>query len=54
MGADLIIMGEREIALGIIQKLFEWQAHQPSNGKNNSLLVPAIMRDDPELPSRAL
>ena len=26
LGADLIIMGEREIALGIIQNLFEWQA----------------------------
>jgi len=32
LGADLIIMGEREIALGIIQNLFEWQAHQSSNG----------------------
>ncbi|ANV99464.1 YbaL family putative K(+) efflux transporter [Bradyrhizobium icense] len=26
LGADLIIMGEREIALGIIHELFEWQA----------------------------
>jgi CPA2 family monovalent cation:H+ antiporter-2 len=25
MGADLIIMGEREIALGIIHHLFAWQ-----------------------------
>jgi CPA2 family monovalent cation:H+ antiporter-2 len=29
LGADLIIMGEREIALGIIQNLFEWQARRP-------------------------
>jgi CPA2 family monovalent cation:H+ antiporter-2 len=28
LGADLIIMGEREIALGIIQNLFEWQARR--------------------------
>jgi len=28
LGADLIIMGEREIALGIIQNLFEWQAQR--------------------------
>jgi CPA2 family monovalent cation:H+ antiporter-2 len=29
LGADLIIMGEREIALGIIHNLFEWQARSP-------------------------
>ncbi|WKA29756.1 YbaL family putative K(+) efflux transporter [Bradyrhizobium roseum] len=28
LGADLIIMGEREIALGIIQNLFEWQSRR--------------------------
>jgi CPA2 family monovalent cation:H+ antiporter-2 len=28
LGADLIIMGEREIALGIIQNLFDWQARR--------------------------
>ena len=28
LGANLIIMGEREIALGIIQNLFEWQARR--------------------------
>lgn len=27
LGADIVIMGEREIALGIIQNLSEWQAH---------------------------
>jgi CPA2 family monovalent cation:H+ antiporter-2 len=30
LGADLIIMGEREIALGIIHNLFEWQARSPA------------------------
>ena len=30
LGANLIIMGEREIALGIIQNLFEWQARSPA------------------------
>jgi len=30
LGADLIIMGEREIALGIIHNLFEWQARGPA------------------------
>ncbi|WP_065752064.1 YbaL family putative K(+) efflux transporter [Bradyrhizobium paxllaeri] len=30
LGADLIIMGEREIALGIIHNLFEWQARNPA------------------------
>ncbi|WP_426532344.1 YbaL family putative K(+) efflux transporter [Bradyrhizobium sp. McL0615] len=29
LGANLIIMGEREIALGIIHNLFEWQARSP-------------------------
>ena len=29
LGTDLIIMGEREIALGIIHNLFEWQARSP-------------------------
>ena len=30
MGADLIIMGEREIALGIIHHLFAWQGRSPA------------------------
>jgi CPA2 family monovalent cation:H+ antiporter-2 len=30
LGANLIIMGEREIALGIIHNLFEWQARSPA------------------------
>ncbi|KRQ93877.1 sodium:proton antiporter [Bradyrhizobium jicamae] len=30
LGADLIIMGEREIALGIIHNLFGWQARNPA------------------------
>ena len=30
MGADLIIMGEREIALGIIHHLFAWQGREAS------------------------
>ncbi len=32
LGADLIIMGEREIALGIIQNLFDWQALRLAQG----------------------
>ena len=32
LGADLIIMGEREIALGIIRNLFEWQARRLAQG----------------------